>query len=127
MAKALALILPSAHKATGDAIAIALGYAPTGEETYTAELSATGSKPATHYGCHARSEDAFIGLIQSVKAGGPLPSANWQAAGTNEADVMACIGAIQMRAADLSEYTTNFNDALAQAGLSTIKLASYGW
>lgn len=55
----LVLIVPAAMRDAVLQIGRALGY----EGGFTVELSANGSAPATHYGSHAWTRDAFRDLI----------------------------------------------------------------
>lgn len=121
MTYALALIVPVAHKMTADAVAIALGYTPVGEETYTCYLSIDGNAPATHCGCHSRADDDFVALIEAMHNGAPAPPANWAAMGSTASDVEAMAQSLMYRKATLAEYTTNFNDCLAAVNLKRVE------
>lgn len=63
------IILPETHRATGDALSIAMGHADEGVSTYCVPFSSNGQEPATHYGCHAWVRDEFMALITAAKSG----------------------------------------------------------
>lgn len=120
MSRSLALIIPAALKSHADLVSVALGHSPAGEETYSVALSANGSAPATHYGCHTRADDTFVAVIEAARSGGPLPPAPWSAVGLTDDDVRAVCMSLIWRDRGLDEYGTNFNAALASAGLQRI-------
>lgn len=61
------LILPAAYRDAGNAFVVAQGW---GEDNFSVPLSATGLEPATHYGCRAEVDQAFVESVQN-----PMPEA----------------------------------------------------
>lgn len=61
------LILPAAYRDAGNAFGVAQGW---GEDNFSVPLSATGLEPATHYGCRAEVDQAFVESVQN-----PTPEA----------------------------------------------------
>ena len=61
------LILPAAYRDAGNAFGVAQGW---GEDNFSVLLSATGLEPATHYGCRAEVDQAFVESVQN-----PTPEA----------------------------------------------------
>ena len=61
------LILPDAYRDAGNAFGVAHGW---GEDNFSVPLSATGLEPATHYGCRAEVDQAFIDSVEN-----PTPEA----------------------------------------------------
>ena len=61
------LILPAAYRDAGNAFGVAQGW---GEGNFSVPLSATGLEPATHYGCRAEVDQAFIDSVEN-----PTPEA----------------------------------------------------
>lgn len=61
------LILPAAYRDAGNAFGVAQGW---GEDNFSVPLSATGLEPATHYGCRAEVDQAFIDSVEN-----PTPEA----------------------------------------------------
>ena len=61
------LILPDAYRAAGDAFGVAQGW---GDGNFSVPLSADGLEPATHYGCRAEVDQAFIESVEN-----PTPEA----------------------------------------------------
>lgn len=54
------LILPAAYRDAGNAFGVAQGW---GEGNFSVPLSATGSEPATHYGCRADVTEGFLAMM----------------------------------------------------------------
>ena len=73
MTVSLSIIVPEALKANADAIAVALGHAPHGTETYVVPLSPTGTGQATHFGCHAAAEPTFVAALSACCDGVVVP------------------------------------------------------
>ena len=64
------LILPAAYRDAGNAFGVAQGW---GEDNFSVPLSATGLEPATHYGCRAEVDQAFIDSVENpTPEAGPL-------------------------------------------------------
>ena len=61
------LILPAAYRDAGNAFGVAQGW---GDNNFSVPLSATGLEPATHYGCRAEVDQAFIDSVEN-----PTPEA----------------------------------------------------
>ena len=61
------LILPATYRDAGNAFGVAQGW---GEDNFSVPLSATGLEPATHYGCRAEVDQAFIDSVEN-----PTPEA----------------------------------------------------
>ena len=61
------LILPAAYRDAGNAFGVAQGW---GNDNFSVPLSATGLDPATHYGCRAEVDQAFIDSVEN-----PTPEA----------------------------------------------------
>lgn len=61
------LILPDAYRDASNAFGVEQGW---GENNFSVPLSATGLEPATHYGCRAEVDQAFVESVQN-----PTPEA----------------------------------------------------
>jgi len=56
------LILPAAYRNAGNAFGVAQGW---GEGNFSVPLSASGSEPATHWGCCAEVGPGFLLLMEN--------------------------------------------------------------
>lgn len=112
MAHSVALIIAAEQKAAADAIAVALGHAPSGEETYVAPLSPSGTAPPTHFGCHTWAADPFIAM---------LSAAQWPSIpGVDAESSNAVKASLHYRVASIDDYETNFSTLSLSLGLQII-------
>lgn len=116
----LALILPAADRADGNALACALGHDVPPGATFGVPLSPSGAEPATHYGTHTWVMPAFIDLLAGA-AQGTLPDLDWAAFGLTEARVRELVAALVTSSVDDGADTiAHFDATAASAGLARI-------
>jgi len=116
----LALILPAADRADGNALACALGHDVPLGATFGVPLSPSGSEPATHYGTHTWVLPAFIDLLSGA-ALGTLPDIDWPAFGLTEARVRELVAALVTSSVDDDADTiAHFDATAASVGLARI-------
>jgi len=98
MTYAIASIVPAAYRADGDLLMWALGYQPdpaTGASTYSVPLSATGTEPATHYGCNAQAAEPAVAQMLQGAQQGVLPPIDWAAYSLTPERVLAVVQAME--------------------------------
>lgn len=118
--KSLVLIVPETHKSVAEAVSTALGHQAPGDQTYIVGLSAEGTAPATHFGCHAWATDQFIATIAACQAQTSLPSVDWGLVGTTEQDVFAMCAALIVSVREDGQHHGHFNAVLAASGLQKV-------
>lgn len=99
---AIASIVPAEYRTDGDLLMQALGYQPdpaTGASTYSVPLSATGTEPATHYGCNAQAAEPEVAQMLQGAQQGVLPPIDWAAYGLTPERVLAVVAAMQSEVA----------------------------
>jgi hypothetical protein len=104
------LILPEDQVATGNAVGEAMGWGPN---NYSVPLSPTGAEPATHYGLHAWTDDAFKELVESGVYAPEL-----EQAGISKADYDAMHAVLV--SSFWSDYVDHFNTVCAEQGLEMV-------
>ena len=107
------LLLPVAQVATGNAVSEAMGW---GSPAYTVALSPTGTEPATHYGLHTWSDEAFQAMLESQVYPPQLADA-----GITEAAYMAMLGALVW--SFWPDYAGHFDAVVAEQGLKVVEPA----
>lgn len=107
------LILPDAQVATGNAVSEAMGW---GLPAYTIPLSADGTEPASHYGLHTWSDEAFQAMLESQVYPPQLAQA-----GITEAAYAAMIGALVW--SFWPDYVGHFATVCAENGLRIVEPA----
>lgn len=103
MTDAIASILPAAYRTDGDLLMQALGYQPapsTGASTYSVPLSATGTEPATHYGCNAQASEPEVAQMLQGAQQGTLPPIDWAAYSLTPERVLAVVAAMEVEVVD---------------------------
>lgn len=119
----LALILPAAHRSTGNGIAVALGHDEAPGNTYSVPLSATGAEPATHYGARTWASPGFVLMIEIASTGavpdGTSPELAAMALGirAQHPDAMAALIA---DARETDQPAAHWDDVLAGHGLASM-------
>lgn len=108
------LILPLDQVATGNAVSEAMGW---GSPAYTIPLSADGSKPATHYGLHTWSDEAFQAMLESQ-----VYPPQVEEAGITKADYDAMIGALVW--SFWPDYTGHFHSVTIEQGLQAVAITN---
>jgi hypothetical protein len=104
------LILPNNQVATGNAVGEAMGWGP---DNYSVPLSAKGLEPATHYGLHAWTDDAFQKLVES----GVYPP-ELEKAGISKADYDAMHAVLV--SSFWSDYVDHFNTVCVEQSLKMV-------
>lgn len=107
------LILPDDQVATGNAVSEAMGW---GSPAYTIPLSADGTEPASHYGLHTWSDEAFQAMLESQVYPPQLAQA-----GITEAAYAAMIGALVW--SFWPDYVGHFATVCAENGLRIVEPA----
>lgn len=116
----LALILPAADQADGNALACALGHDVLPGATFGVPLSADGSAPATHYGAHTWGLPVFVDLLTGA-AQGTLPDLDWAAVGLTEARIHELVAALLYSTRPTTDDAAgHFIELAASAGLQPI-------
>lgn len=116
----LALILPAADQADGNALACALGHDMPPGATFGVPLSPSGAEPATHFGCHGNVMPVFVDLVHGAQLG-TLPELDWTAFGLTEARVHELATALIVSNDDSSaDPLAHFDATAATAGLLRI-------
>lgn len=105
--KSAVLILPSALRDAGNAVAEAMGWGP---DNYSIPLSPTAKTPATHYGLRSWVDDRFEGWVTGRE---PLPQ------GMEAAQPV--IDALIYSFRPDGEHIGHFADVLAANGLAQIE------
>lgn len=103
MTNAIASIVPAEHRTDGDLLMWALGYQPdpsTGASTYSVPLSATGTEPATHYGCNAQASAPAVAQMLQGAQQGVLPAIDWAAYSLTPERVFAVVAAMEVEIVD---------------------------
>lgn len=103
MSDAIASIVPAEYRTDGDLLMWALGYQPspsTGASTYSVPLSATGSEPATHYGCNAQAAEPAVAQMLLGAHAGTLPPIDWAAYSLTPERVLAVVAAMEVEVVD---------------------------
>lgn len=91
----IVMLIPAGHKAAADALAIALGHAAPGDESFTVPVP--DAEAPTHYVAHARVKEAFLQTIAAAGSG-VLPPVPWGDFGLSVADVQAVVSALVISA-----------------------------
>lgn len=121
--KSFVLIVTADRKHVAEAVSTVLGHQQPGDETYVVRLSATGSEPATHYGCHTWATGGFVDLVAACKAQTSLPAdVPWAAVGTSEAEVFAMCALLITSVREDGQHIGHFNDVIAVHGLQKIEV-----
>ena len=116
----LALILPAADQADGNALACALGHDVPPGATFGVPLSPSGAEPATHFGCRATVLPVFIAQVEAARLG-TLPDVDWAASGLTGARVHELVAALVVSSDDGgADPLAHFDATAATAGLSRI-------
>jgi len=115
------LILPDAHRQTGNLGHIGMGRADEGVAIYSAPLSADGAEPATHWGLHTWAPAEWVDMMMNAKVNGILPDEPWEDYGTTEADVRAAFAALAMSVKPDGDHEGHFDAFAAQLELKRIE------
>lgn len=105
------LILPDDQLATGNAVGEAMGWGPN---NYSVALSADGLEPATHWGLHAWTSEAFEAMIET----GVYPPEVAEA-GITKTDYDAMLAVLV--SSFWSDYVDHFNTICADNNLMMIQ------
>lgn len=114
------LVLITQDRATGDLVSTALGHQDFGAQTYVVPLSATGTAPATHWGCHTWATDAFVQAISACVAQTALPPAPWAAVGLDEAAVFSFCSALVVSVQNGGVALDHFETVASAHGLARV-------
>lgn len=121
-AYSVTLIVPTSGREAANRLSKALGRdAADPPKTFVVPLSGDGSKPATHFGCHAWADQSFVDLLTAAGEG-TLPEVDWEAFGLTEARVFEVLGGM------ISHVTTGkvgFDDALTANGLQRVEVEEH--
>jgi hypothetical protein len=113
------LICPAANRDQANLLACALGHDVLPGNTFSAPLSATGEAPATHYGCRATAQQAFVDLFHGA-AQGQLPPIPWEDYGLTEADVFALLPLLTFDARPSTDASGHYDEVIAGIGLARV-------
>lgn len=116
----IVLIAPAEHVARANMIAVAMGYADPGVETYVVRLSADGQEPATHYGCHTWGTPTFAQILAGAQSG-TLPDVAWSSVGLTGQQAADVIASLLTSVRPDGGHVGHFDAVCAANGLTKIK------
>lgn len=89
----LALMVPDALREKANLLACALGHDALPGNTFSVGLSADGTEPATHWGCHSWVQQSFVETLAGATQG-QLPGVPWADFGLTLEDVWAVLASM---------------------------------
>lgn len=108
------LIIPAELQAPANQMAEGLGHGPN---NFSAQLSADGQEPITHYGCRAQAQQSFIDLLTAA-AGGELPVIP----DMDPADIAEVLTAMISDVSTTEDGYTHFNRVLSEQLLLRVEI-----
>lgn len=95
MTASVVMLMPDALRDKANRLGCALGHdaSPLPGNTFLRGLSADGSEPATHWGCHTWADQSFLGVLGAAQQGA-LPPVAWGDFGLTSQDVADVVAAL---------------------------------
>lgn len=104
-------IIPASLRDKANLVSTALGFQPSGGDTFAVALSGDGLEPATHFGFSTAAGANFVAWLQGVA----MPPVDWGAYGLTEGDAIEIRDAIVSDVSDASVSALERFEALAQS------------
>jgi hypothetical protein len=112
----IVMIIPADLRDTANRLACALDYDVLPGDTFSVPLSATGTTPATHYGCRSAAKQEFVDMLAAAGQG-VLPDVPWADYGLTVDDIPPILASLVADTRLADQVDGHFEAVLAANGL----------